>query len=93
MIMKTKFLKIRLIAQSKKNFNLKKINEDLKSDTKSHLKIIETLSEGNPIDAPWQTTLSKRINKSNRTIVPRCKINNKNPNVISLHYPQEIRLC
>ena len=32
--------------------NLKKINEDLKSGAKSHLKIIETLSEENPIDAP-----------------------------------------
>ena len=45
--------------------NLKKINEDLKS----HLKMIEILSEGNPIDAPWQTTLSKTINNSNRTIL------------------------
>ena len=60
-------------------FPLKKIKEDIKSDTKSHLKIIETLSEGNLIDAIWQNTSSKR-NKSNRTIVPACKVN-KNPNI------------
>ena len=53
--------------------NLKKLNEDLKSDTKCYLKIIEALSEGNPIDAPWQTNLSKRINNSNITILPTCK--------------------
>ena len=29
--------------------------------------MIETLSEGNPIDAPWQTTSSKTIKNSNRT--------------------------
>ena len=40
--------------------NLKKVNEDLKNDTKSHLKIIETLSEGKSRDNPWQATSSKR---------------------------------
>ena len=55
-IMKTKFLKIRLITWKQEIINLKKINEGLKSDTKSHLKILETLSEGNPTDLPWQTT-------------------------------------
>ena len=70
--------------------NLKKINKDLKSDSKSHLEIIETLSEGNPIDAPWQTTSSTRVNNSNRTIIPTRKVNNKNLNDISLHNPYEI---
>ena len=62
----------------------------IKSDTKSLLKIIETLSKGNPIDAPWQTTSSRRVNNSNRTILPTCKVNNKNLNDISLHNPYEI---
>ena len=70
--------------------NLKKINEDLKSDTKSHLKMTETLSEGNRIVAPWKTNSFKRINNSNRTILPACKVNNKNPSGISLHNPYEI---
>ena len=47
-----------------------------------------TLSEGNPMDAPWQTNSPKRIN--NRTILPICKVNNKNPDNISLHNPYEI---
>ena len=54
--MKTKFLNIRLITWELEIINLKKINEGLKSDTKIRLKIIETLSAGNPIDLPWQTT-------------------------------------
>ena len=70
--------------------NLKKINEDLKSGAKSHLKIIETLSEENPIDAPWQTTSSRRVNNSNRTILPTRKVNNKNLNDISPHNPYEM---
>ena len=41
--------------------NLKKINEDLKSHIKSQFKIIETLSERNPVHAHWQTTFSQRI--------------------------------
>ena len=40
----------------KKIMKTKLINEGLKSDTKIRLKIIETLSAGNPIDLPWQTT-------------------------------------
>ena len=67
-----------------KIITLKKITEDLKS----HLKMIETL--GKPIDAPRQTTSSKIINNSNRTILPTCKFNNKNPNDISLNNPYEI---
>ena len=35
-------------------------------------------------------TLSKRINNSDRTILPTCKVSNKNPSDISLHYPYEI---
>ena len=46
--------------------------------------------EGNPIDAPWQTTSSKRIKNSNRTILPTCKVNNKYTNDISPHNPYEI---
>ena len=65
----------------KKIMKTKLINEGLKSDTRIRLKIIETLSAGNPIDLPWQTTLS---------ILLTCKVNNKNPNDISLHNPYEI---
>ena len=49
-------LKNRINHLEQENINSKNINEDLKNDTKSHLKIIETLLEGNPIEAPWQTT-------------------------------------
>ena len=49
---------------------LKKINDDLKSEANSHLHIIKSLSDGNKIDAPWQTTSSngyKRANENNYT--------------------------
>ena len=36
-----------------------------------------------------QTTSSKRISNSDRTILPTCKVNNKNPSDISLHDPYE----
>ena len=62
---KNQILKNKINHLVQEIINLKKINEDLKS----HLKMIETLSEGNPIDAPWQTTSSKTINNSNRTIL------------------------
>ena len=35
-------------------------------------------------------TLSERINNSDRTILPTCKVSNKNPSDISLHNPYEI---
>ena len=80
------------INHLEQEISLKKINQDLESDTKSHLKTItiETLSEGNSIDAPWQTNSSRRINNSNRTNLPTCKVNNKNLNDISLHNPYKI---
>ena len=37
-----------------------------------------------------QATSSRRANNSNRTILPTCKVNNKNLNDISLHNPCEI---
>ena len=83
-------LKNRINYLEQENINSKNINEDLKNDTKRHLKIIETLLEGHPIEAPWQTTSSKRISNFDRTILPTCKFNNKNPSDISLHNPYEI---
>lgn len=44
---------------------LQKENQDLKQESKSHQKIIETLVEGKNIDAPWQK-VSRRSN-SNKT--------------------------
>ena len=38
---------------------LQKQNQELKQESKSYLKIIETLVEGTHIDAPWQTVSSK----------------------------------
>ena len=35
-------------------------------------------------------TLPKRISNSDRTILPTCKVSNKNPSDISLHNPYEI---
>ena len=49
--------------------------------------MIETLSEGNPRDAPYS---SKGINSSNRTILPTCKVNDNNENDILRHNPYEI---
>ena len=39
--------------------NLHKENQDLKQESKSYLKIIQTLVEGKNIDAPWQTASIK----------------------------------
>ena len=61
-------LKKKIIHLEQEIINLKKVNEDLKNDTKSHLKIIENLSEGKSIDNPWQATSSKR--NPNRITTP-----------------------
>ena len=47
--------------------HLKDINKELKEDTKNHLKIIKTLSEGEIIDPPWQTVCSKNAPTSKKT--------------------------
>ena len=42
--------------------NLRKENHELQNESKSYLKIIETLAEGKHIDAPWKSVSSNRSN-------------------------------
>ena len=49
----TQIIKDKINYLEQEIINLKKINEDLKSHIKSQFKIIETLSERNPIYAHW----------------------------------------
>ena len=78
------------VLKEKFNINLKKINEGLKCEAKSHLKIIETLSEGSSIDAPWQTTSSKRTNNTNSANASTKLITNKNEKFFISHNPYEV---
>ena len=57
----TQIIKDKINYLEQEIINLKKINEDLRSHIKSQFKIIETLSERNPVYAHWQTTFSQRI--------------------------------
>ena len=53
--------------------HLKDLNKELKEDSKNHLKIIKTLSEGQLIDPPWQTVCSKKLNQSKSKKPPPAK--------------------
>lgn len=59
---KTLETKIKLLEYEVEN--LKKENKNLQDDSKSYLKIIDTLAEGRNIDAPWQTTTSRSTSYS-----------------------------
>ena len=77
-------LKNKIIHLEQEIINLKKVNEDLKNDTKSHLKTTETLSEGKSIDNPWQATSSKR--NTNRITTPTHLTANNNNNSNNKYY-------
>ena len=61
--------KVEILENEKKI--LQKQNQELKQESKSYLKIIETLIEGTHIDAPWQTVSSK--SNANKTALNRGK--------------------
>ena len=74
-------LKNKIVHLEQEIFNLKKQNEDLKNETKSHLKIIETLTKERPFDEDnsWQVASSKR--KTNQlTASTHFASNNKDGN-------------
>ena len=64
---------------------LRKTNEDLKDEAKSHIKIIESLAEGKVIDAPWQTSSSKNT-KTNTPTTRKFS----NVNSLPLHNSYEV---